>query len=1122
MSDGSIVFDTKMDASGVKKGISESKAAVNALLKEIDAATKARDKLEAQYNKAPSADTLTQPIKQAEEEAENLKAKIAELQEQMSAVNKLSSLQDEFNRQQAINEQSRLTGQFPAPEEDGSPEKLEALGSQINELKAQLGSVNTDQLQKDLDTNNAQLEKAEATADKLKEKLATTTTKESLKPSLDAANQNIENLHSLAETTTRRSKIGQVFSSISNSVRSGLGKITGLFRSNNDGLDRFNQRLNVGIKSILKYAIGIRSLFVLFNRLRNAIRTGITNMMEVNNGNNAVANSVRSLQTSLTYLQNAWAAAFAPILNAVAPILTTLIDMLAAAGNAIARFMAMITGKGTYQKAVKGANQYAKATSGVGSAAKQAADDVKGQLAAIDEVNDISTQSNSGSSGGGGGGGGGLDYDSMFETAQVAGDSVIDAMKKAIENGDWEGAGKILSDKVNSMFANIDWESAGKSFGTGLAHVIQLAYGFLENLDTHAIGADLAAWVNGAIESMDWSTAGALLVRGFTAAIDFVMGFLLNLDYGQIAIALSHGIEGAMDELTAWLNGIDWAQVGAQSWQNLKDFFGNLDYSGLATSFFTLLGTAFRSCVLLLGGFFGNIGADIKTWWDTSIQGENWIETASNLLKAIGKGFADIGQWAYKNIIDPFMSALLGEDKWADIKQVASDIWNGFTKGLKEFFDNPGKWIKKHMIDPFVNWVKDLLGIHSPSTVFIEIGRDVILGLHEGLTQKWDKIKDFFDKGFENIKNTISDKWEEVKENTKSAWDKITDVLGDAKKGIKDKWHDVKDWFGQHVTDPVKEKFRGLGQNISSKMDSAKQGVQTSWNTVGGYFGNVRSGINQKFQDVNGWFREKFNSAKDGLKSGFSQSSIYSHMHSVKNSIGSVFSDVNGWFREKFNSAKDGLKSGFSQSSIYSHMYSVRNSISSVFSGIWSTAHSWGRDMMDGLKAGINSAKGYVTSAARSVASGIKSLLHFSRPDEGPLRDYEQWMPDMMEGLASGIESSMPVVDRAMAKLANHMGGSLQVEPNIPDLALGKVIPAAMSLSGSAASNQQETMQQLVDAVNELREQQNDNSDVIRALETLISVVRSKKLLTSDVGKAAADYANSEYERTGETIFEGV
>lgn len=1083
MSDGSIVFDTKMNTSGVKKGISESKAAVNALLKEIDAATKARDKLEAQYNKATSADTLTQPIKQAEEEAENLKAKIAELQEQMSAVNKLSSLQDEFNRQQAINEQSRLTGQFPAPEEDGSPEKLEALGNQINELKAQLGSVNTDQLQKDLDTNNAQLEKAEATADKLKEKLATTTTKESLQPSLDAANQNVENLYSLAETTTKRSKIGQVFSSISNSVRSGLGKITGLFRSNNGGLDGFNKRLNVGIKSILKYAIGIRSLFVLFNRLRNAIRTGITNMMEVNNGNNAVANSVRSLQTSLTYLQNAWGAAFAPILNAVAPILTTLIDMLAAAGNAIARFMAMITGKGTYQKAVKGANQYAKATSGVGSAAKQAADDVKGQLAAIDEVNDISTQSSSGSSGGGSGGGGGLDYDSMFETAQVAGDSVLDAMKKAIENGDWEGAGKILADKVNSMFASIDWEGAGKSFGTGLAHVIQLAYGFLENLDTHAIGADLAAWVNGAIEGMDWNTAGALLVRGFTAAIDFVMGFFGNLDYAELAQAISSFLEGALDEVTNWLTAKDWSAIGETIVNGIVSFFANVDWSGLASSISSFLGAAIKAAIDLVWGMTSiipNIADHIIEWWNTDIKGANWQETANNLWNAFKTAIGDVGKWVLTNIVDPFMDSLIGADRWNDMKQAATDIWNGFTEGLKEFFDNPGKWIKEHMIDPFVNWVKNLLGIHSPSTVFIEIGRNVILGLLEGLTQIWDEIKNFFEKGFEEVKKIISEKWEAVKENTKAAWDKITGVLGDAKKAIQDKWQDVKDWFSQHVTDPVKEKFRDLGQSISSKMQSAKQGVQSSWNTVAGFFENVRSGINQKFQDVSGWFREKFNAAKDALKSGFSQSSIHSHM------------------------------------------LSVRSSISSVFSGIWSTASSWGRDMMDGLKSGINGAKSYVTSAVSNVASSIKRLIHFSRPDEGPLRDYEQWMPDMMEGLASGIESSMPVVDRAMAKLANHMGGSLQVEPNIPDLALGKVIPAAMSLSGSAASNQQETMQQLVDAVNELREQQNDNSDVIRALETLTSVVRSKKLLTSDVGKAAADYANSEYERTGETIFEGV
>lgn len=873
-------------------------------------------------------------------------------------------------------------------------------------------------------------------------------------------------------------KLKNGFSTAGNTIKGFLGSLMG----GNKGLDTFNGRLKTGIGTVFKYALGIRSLYVLFNKLRQFLSAGIGNLQQYSQ---QTANSINALQTSATFAGNALAAAFEPILSAVVPILTTLIDALATACNWIARFFAMIGGQKTYTKAVKGANQYAKATSGVGGAAKKAADAEKGQLAAIDEINDISKQQDSGTGGGsGGGGGGGIDYGSMFETAQVAGDSLIDAMKKAMDAGDWEGAGKLLADKVNSLFEGIQWESLGTQFGTKLAHVIEFGYGFIKNLDTAAWGQDLAQFVNGTITAMNveeaWRDLGGMLVRIFTNAIDFVGGFLLNLDYGQIAIALSQGFEGAMDELTTWLNGIDWAQVGAQTWQNLVDFFGNLDYAGLATRFFTLLGTAFRSLVLLLGGFFGNIGADIKTWWDTSIQGENWIETASNLLKAIGQGFADIAQWVQKNIIDPFMNALLGEDKWSDIKQAATDIWNGFTEGLKVFFDNPGKWIKEHMIDPFVNWVKNLLGIHSPSTVFIEIGRYVILGLLEGLTQIWDEITNFFEKGFEGVKKIISEKWEAVKENTKAVWDKITGVLGDAKKAIQEKWQDVKDWFSQRVTDPVKEKFRDMGQNISSKMQSAKQGVQSSWNTVAGFFGNVRSGINQKFQDVSGWFREKFNAAKDALKSGFSQSSIYSHM------------------------------------------LSVRNSISGVFSNIWSTASRWGRDMMDGLKSGINSAKYYVTSAVSNVASGIKRLLHFSRPDEGPLRDYEEWMPDMMEGLASGIESSMPVVDRAMAKLANHMGGSLQVEPSIPDLALGKVIPAAMSLSGSAASNQQETMQQLVDAVNELRDRQNDINDVIRALETLTSVVRSKKLLTSDVGKAAADYANSEYERTGETIFEGV
>ena len=45
-----------------------------------------------------------------------------------------------------------------------------------------------------------------------------------------------------------------------------------------------------------------------------------------------------------------------------------------------------------------------------------------------------------------------------------------------------------------------------------------------------------------------------------------------------------------------------------------------------------------------------------------------------------------------------------------------------------------------------------------------------------------------------------------------------------------------------------------------------------------------------------------------------------------------------------------------------------------------------------GIVNGIKSAVGAVTDAVNGVANKIRSVLHFSVPDEGPLTDYESWM----------------------------------------------------------------------------------------------------------------------------------
>ena len=73
-----------------------------------------------------------------------------------------------------------------------------------------------------------------------------------------------------------------------------------------------------GLKNLLKYSLGIRSLFALVNKLRSALVDGFKNLSQYSGDTN---NSLSMLMSSLTQLKNTFAAAFAPVLNIVAPIL---------------------------------------------------------------------------------------------------------------------------------------------------------------------------------------------------------------------------------------------------------------------------------------------------------------------------------------------------------------------------------------------------------------------------------------------------------------------------------------------------------------------------------------------------------------------------------------------------------------------------------------------------------------------------------------------------------------------------------------------------------------------------------------------------------------------------------
>lgn len=135
-------------------------------------------------------------------------------------------------------------------------------------------------------------------------------------------------------------------------------------------------------------------------------------------------------------------------------------------------------------------------------------------------------------------------------------------------------------------------------------------------------------------------------------------------------------------------------------------------------------------------------------------------------------------------------------------------------------------------------------------------------------------------------------------------------------------------------------------------------------------------------------------------------------------------------FRNTVNDMVERVKQAFvnMKNGITSTVGNIRNAIvngiqSAVYfiKGLPGQAVQWGKDFIQGLIDGIRSMIGKITSAVSDIADTIFGWLHFSRPDVGPLRQYETWMPDMMAGMARGIRQNAWQLEDALNAATSHM-----------------------------------------------------------------------------------------------------
>ena len=149
---------------------------------------------------------------------------------------------------------------------------------------------------------------------------------------------------------------------------------------------------------------------------------------------------------------------------------------------------------------------------------------------------------------------------------------------------------------------------------------------------------------------------------------------------------------------------------------------------------------------------------------------------------------------------------------------------------------------------------------------------------------------------------------------------------------------------------------------------------------------------------------------------------------------------------------------------LWAKIKDVFSNMKEYITGFAKNAVEWGKDLVMGLVNGIKSCIGAVGDAVKSVADKIKSFLHFSVPDEGPLTEYESWMPAFMKGLAKGIEKSKGLVADAVDGVAADMvispnvtAGSIQAAQLEQRDAFSGILTGIQNAVGALQNTQQNT-----------------------------------------------------------------
>lgn len=585
-----------------------------------------------------------------------------------------------------------------------------------------------------------------------------------------------------------------------------------------------------------------------------------------------------------------------------------------------------------------------------------------------------------------------VDWYGVITSALAAIAAALTALKNLVDGFvdglQWGDIARKIYTAVNDSFGQVDWKGLGQTLGNAFIQAVSFLRDLIAGIDWYQIGADVGNFLIG----IDWVGAlGALaetIAAAIGAAIRAVRGFLDTVTPHIKDIA--HGIAEKINE---FFRSVDWAEAGRTISDGLEaaldfalEFMRSVDWDEIGRSIVTLLENI-------------DWGSLLTKW------GELMGETMSAKMKLIS---------------------------WDDIAEVGVHVVEGLLKGMLDKIASIGTWLKEHIVDPIVNGVKELFGIHSPSTVFAEIGENLIAGLLQGISESWSGIVEFFAGAWESIREKTSEAWNTIQETLSTIWNGMREKAGAVFTELKEKigaaWDNLKEKTSTiwgNIKTFLETTWNNLKTTVTSVFTEIKNKAVEAWT-------NIKNEAVEKWNEIKNTISEKIGNIKQAVTEGFAK---------VKETItGKVTEAINSLKNKDWASVGRGIVDG-----IFNGLNGIFEKLRGWASRVWesvTSAFDGGGRSSGGSSGRRSSSRAASYSSYRMAAEPAYASVQLPKLANGAVIPPNQQFMAILGDQRSGvnIETPLKTIETALQNVMERYAGSGDINITVESVLDGKVI----------------------------------------------------------------------------------